>query len=106
MKTISLLHPIEVEGREPITSIILRRPRLKDVEAMNKAMLADGVSIIGSAAASDNAAGMMIGGIALIASMNNLDLDVIREMDLEDFTALQEDLASFFPQVRSGTAGG
>lgn len=122
MKTIKLAHPIEIEGREPLATIILRRPRLRDVEAMNRAMRDAGGDLAATVLATDaesiaistgsapaapraNAEAAISGGIALLASMNNVSPDVIREMDVEDFTALQDDLAGFFQQVRLSNPG-
>ena len=124
MKTIKLAHPIEIEGREPLATIILRRPRLKDVEAMNKAMRLAGGSVTGTISDTDAesiaiatgerphgeipAAGggaAIAGGIALLASMNGVDPGIIREMDVEDFAGMQEDLAGFFQQVRLSNPG-
>jgi hypothetical protein len=44
----------------------------------------------------------MMAGIALIAAVTELPVDVVEEMDARDFTALSEKLADFLPKPASG----
>jgi hypothetical protein len=44
----------------------------------------------------------MMAGIALVAAVTELPVEVIEEMDARDFTAISEGLADFLPKPASG----
>ena len=74
-------------GGTKITKVTLRRMKVKDIKAIE-------------AAGKD---GNMAAGVAALAAACDLPSEVIEEMDVEDFTALSEKLASFLPKVRPNT---
>lgn len=111
MEHVPLKYPIERIDAEPVTHIVIRRTRLRDVDAMNKAIREAGGTLDAIAAAGtddsvvsdrDAAAGLA-GTVAMIASMNDLDPEVLRDMDLDDFAEVQRRLAGFTPQAPGAT---
>ena len=107
MERVTLKYPIERIDADPVTHIVIRRTRLRDVDAMNKAIREAGGTLdaIAAAGTDDNivsdrdAAAGLAGTVAMIASMNGLDVEVIRDMDLDDFTEVQLRLAGFTQPV-------
>lgn len=78
MNKITLKYPIQFEGGE-LKEISVRRPKVKDVTESKK----------GKAENSDQE-------IALIAKLSGLPPAAIEDLDLADYTAIQEVLQSFF----------
>lgn len=74
---IELVYPITVDGKE-IKTVELRRPKVKDLKVAAK---------VGKDAMDQET--------ILIANLADLPIDVVEEMDLADYTALQEKLKSF-----------
>ena len=72
-----LVYPITVDGKE-IKEVELRRPKVRDLKAAAK---------IGKDAMEQET--------LLIANLAGLPVDAVEEMDLADYTALQEKLKSF-----------
>ena len=125
MQPYTLKFPIERDGADPITTLSVRRPRLRDIEAFNKAMRAAGGSMENLAAlarATDAASlaaatgeapapelpgvdpgAQLAAAVAMLASMNGLDPDVLMDLDPEDFSDLQVLIAGFQQAVRPAT---
>lgn len=78
MTTVNLKYPIEFEGGK-LTEIKLRRPIVRDIMESKR----------GRTESSDQE-------IALIAKLAMLPPSAIEEIDLLDYTAIQEQLQSFF----------
>ena len=74
---IDLVYPVTVDGKE-IKAVELRRPKVKDLKIAAK---------IGKDAMEQET--------LLIANLANLPVEAVEEMDLADYTALQEQLKSF-----------
>lgn len=85
-KTVRLADPITWEGRE-ITEITLSKPRVKDLKRMHAAL----------AGIEDR----LEQGIVMAAALTGLPVEAIEELDTDDFTAISEVIADFFPK---GTA--
>ncbi len=117
----TLLYPIERDGADPIRTLMMRRPRLRDIEAMNRAIAASGARVddliaatnaasMGaegavSPAKADETNGAMAGAIALVASMNGLAPADLMDMDAEDFALMQGVLANFTRAGQPAAAG-
>ena len=76
MTTITLKHPITVDGRE-VAKLTLRRPKVRDLERMDKV------------------SGEIAKAVTLVADLAELSPDQVRELDAEDFTAVAEALGDF-----------
>ena len=76
MTSIKLKHPIVADGRE-ITELALRRPKVRDLERMDKV------------------SGEIAKAVTLVADLAELSPDQVRELDAEDFTAVAEALGDF-----------
>jgi len=80
MTVITLREPISTaEG--VISTVMLRRPKVKDLKKVDAAR-AEG--------------GDMQAGIAMVAAITGLSVEVVDEMDAADFTTISEALADFF----------
>ena len=77
MTSITLKHPITVDGRE-VSEISLRRPKVRDLERMDKV------------------SGEMAKAVAMVGDLAELTPDQVREIDAEDFSAVAEKLGDFF----------
>lgn len=109
-KTIPLAYPVEHDGGT-LTEIVLRRPRGRDVMAMQDALaeagaearalappsLTDAAPAPAMTALSPKAA--MAVSFALVASMNDVSPDVIADLDMEDIGKVTAALGDFFPAV-------
>ncbi|MBY0401804.1 phage tail assembly protein [Myxococcota bacterium] len=84
-KTIPLDFPVEREGGE-ITELVIRRPKAKDL-ALVEEVRAKGEGVEEA--------------IALLAILSGQPVEVIEEIDFEDFTRASEALADFFPQGKA-----
>ena len=76
MITITLKHPIKIDGRE-VAQLTLRRPKVRDLERMDKV------------------SGEMAKAVALVADLAEITPDQVRELDAGDFTAVAEALGDF-----------
>jgi hypothetical protein len=85
-KTFALSDPIEHDGRL-ITEVQISKPKVKDLKRMNAAL--DGVT------------DQLDQGIVLAATLTGLPVEVIEELDADDFTAISEVIADFFPQAKA-----
>ncbi len=74
--TIKLKYPVTVDGAE-ISQITLRRPKIRDLESMDKV------------------AGEMKKVVMLIASLAEMAPDQVRELDAEDLGSIAETLGDF-----------
>ena len=109
-KAIPLAFPVEHDGGT-LTEIVLRRPRGRDVMAMQDALaeagadaralaapsLTDAAPVSAMTALSPTAA--MAVSFALIASMNDVPAAVIADLDMEDIGKVTAALGDFFPAV-------
>lgn len=89
-KTVRLSQPISWEGQE-ITEVTITKPKVKDLKRMN-AQLAD----------IDD---QLEQGIAMAAALSGLPVEAIEELDTDDFTAVSEVIADFFPQATASRNG-
>lgn len=85
-KIIPLCAPILHDDKE-ITQVMLRRPKVKDLKRLNAAL--DGVT------------DQLDQGIVLAATLTGLPVEVIEELDADDFTTISEVIADFFPQAKA-----
>ena len=76
METVKLKYPVEISGANAGV-ISLRRPKVRDLEAM------------------DRIQGDTQKSLMLIAHLAELDPDTIRELDAEDFAAISKVVAGF-----------
>ncbi len=76
-KTITLKYPFEHDGMN-ITELPLRRPKVGDMEAMEK-----------------NGSSEMAKAIGLTARLSGLAPDAVRKIDGEDFIAINKVLSDF-----------
>lgn len=83
---IALVHPVTVDGTE-ITALTLRRPKVRD-----------------QIAAQDGGGTDADKEIRLCALLTNVSEAVLRELDLEDYIALQQAMKGFFPAPPDGGA--
>ncbi|MEJ1939290.1 phage tail assembly protein [Nostoc sp. NIES-2111] len=81
---VTLVRPIKVEERM-ITEVTIRRPKVRDLRAMEKLREPGGTDL-------DQ-------GIAMAAALCNLPLVAMDEMDAEDFAAISEVLGGFLPRT-------
>jgi hypothetical protein len=81
---VKLAHPIEV-GNGTIAEVTIRRPKVRDLRAMEKAR-EPGVSEIDQ-------------GVAMAATLCDLPLEAMDEMDAADFAAISEALGGFLPKA-------
>lgn len=85
----TLKHPVDVEG-ETVETVSLRRPKVRDMRAIEEA----------------KDEGEIGQTIALIAAITGLKPEIIEEFDAEDYVALSERIADFFPQGQPQGRGG
>lgn len=88
MTSISLKHPIIINGAT-VGTLMLRRPKVRDLEAMEQGAKSD-----------------IAKSVTLIANLTEQTPDTIRELDAEDFRSISEVLAGFLgvePGQLSGT---
>ena len=105
-ETITLADPVEFSGPDGpaiLTEVTLRRPKVNDIAAMNEAieraggrLTVDPVSGEVDAASISNVA-QMRGTIALVASMNRVDPEVIGDLSFDDFAKVMKVLPRFMP---------
>ena len=89
-RTFRLSDPINWEGRQ-ITEVTMTKPRVKDLKRMNAAL--DGIT------------DRLDQGIVMAATLTGLPVEAIEEMDTDDFTAISEVIADFFPKGTASPPG-
>ena len=82
--SVTLARPIRVEERM-ITEVTIRRPKVRDLRAMEKMREPEGTEL-------DQ-------GIAMAAALCDLPLEAMDEMDAADFAAVSEVLGGFLPKA-------
>lgn len=85
MHTFSLSYPVEHDGKS-ITSVELRRPKVKDIAAAEQARKDKGDFAV---------------GVVLIARVSGLPESVVEEIDAEDFVPLAECLEDFMTRHKA-----
>lgn len=86
---VALAIPVEWQGQK-IAEVAVRRPKVKDLRVID-------------AASRDKS--QLDQGAAMIAQLTGLHPDAVDELDAQDFTAISEVIAGFFPQGRGQQAG-
>jgi len=81
---VKLARPIRAEERM-ITEVAIRRPKVRDLRAMEKMRQPGGTEL-------DQ-------GIAMAAALCDLPLEAMDEMDAADFAAISEVLGGFLPKA-------
>ena len=81
---VKLVRPIRVEERM-ITDVTIRRPKVRNLRAMEKMRELGGTEI-------DQ-------GIAMAAALCDLPLEAMDDMDAADFAAISEVLGGFLPKA-------
>ena len=81
---VRLVRPIRVEERM-ITEVTIRRPKVRDLRAMEKMREPDSTEL-------DQ-------GIAMAAALCDLPVEAMDEMDAADFASISEVLGSFLPKA-------
>ena len=89
-KTVRLTQPIAWDGKT-VTEVQVRRPKVKDLRAMER----------------DNSAAVtqIDQGVAMAALLTELPVEILDEMDAVDFAAVSEVIAGFLPQVPALATG-
>lgn len=80
-----LQHPVSI-GPATYTVLTCRRPKVKDIAAMDVA-----------SKDTENSA-ELTGAIVLISLLAGIPISVVDELDVEDFTKLSEHVLSFLPK--------
>jgi len=81
---VTLAYPLQLEDRM-ITEVAIRRPKVRDLRAMEKAREPGSTDL-------DQ-------GIAMAAALCDLPLAAMDEMDASDFAAISEVLGGFLPKA-------
>ena len=87
---VKLSHPFKV-GDKTIAEVTIRRPKVRDLRAMEKAREPGATDI-------DQ-------GIAMAAALCDLPLEAVDEMDAVDFAAISEVITRFLPQAPASKGG-
>ena len=89
-KTVPLEFPIEWDGKT-ISEVTLHRPKGKDMRRI--------------AEAENSSSNKMEAGAVMVATLSDLPDGAIDELDFEDFTAISEAIADFFPKSAGQAVG-
>lgn len=89
-RIVRLADPITWEGHA-VTEITLAKPRVKDLKRMQAAL--EGVE------------DKLEQGIVMAAVLSGLPVEAIEELDTDDFTAISEVIADFFPKGTASAHG-
>jgi len=81
-KTVRLSQPIVWDGKT-VTEVQVRRPKVKDLRAMERD--------------TTNTTSQIDQGVAMAALLTELPVEIIDEMDAVDFAAVSEVIAGFLP---------
>jgi len=87
---LKLSRPVEV-GDKTIAEVMIRRPKVRDLRAMERAR--------------EPGATEMDLCIAMAAELCDLPLEVVDEMDAADFAAISEVITRFLPQAPASKGG-
>ena len=87
---VTLFHPLKV-GDKTIAEVTIRRPKVRDLRAMEKAR-EPGSSEMGQ-------------GIVMAATLCDLPLEAMDEMDAADFAAISEAITGFLPKASASKGG-
>lgn len=85
MKTINLKYPVTHDGKE-VAQVTVRRPKVKDIRKIEENPDISDVDR----------------GALMIAQLCDLPVEVVDEMDAEDFMALSEASSAFLPGAATG----
>jgi hypothetical protein len=89
MSTVTLKFPFEFEGHT-ISSLTFRRPKVKDIEAIQNAV---------------DTAGEVAASIVSVSKLTGLSEAAVREIDGDDFIVIAETMSSFLPRTPTGQNG-
>lgn len=89
MTTVALKFPFEFEGRT-ITSLTFRRPKVKDIEAIQTAV---------------DTSGEVTASIVSVSRLSGLSEAAVREIDGDDFIIIAEAMSNFLPRSPTGPNG-
>lgn len=81
---VKLRRPVTV-GEQTISEVTVRRPKVKDLRAMEKAREPGGTE--------------MDQGVAMAAALCDISVEFIDEMDAVDFASISEVITSFLPKA-------
>lgn len=84
--TFKLKVPLARKEGDTISSVTMRRMKVKDMRAIEKARIASNEVDAGAVA---------------LAALTDLPIEVIDEMDIEDFTVLSERMVDFLPKPKA-----
>lgn len=87
---VALAVPVEWQGQK-IAEVSVRRPKVKDLRAIE---------------AASRGQSQLDQGASMIAQLTGLPVEAVDELDAQDFTAISEVIAGFFPQGRGPQGGG
>ena len=88
---LKLSHPVKV-GDKPVAEVTIRRPKVRDLRALERAR--------------EPGMNQMEQSIAMAAALCDLPVETMDDMDATDFAAISEVITSFFPQVPASRGGG
>lgn len=89
MSTVTLKFPFEFEG-QTITSLTFRRPKVKDIEAIQTAV---------------DTSGEVTASIVSVSRLSGLSEAAVREIDGDDFIVIAEAMSRFLPRSPTGQNG-
>jgi hypothetical protein len=89
-KIVRLTQPIVLDGKT-ITEVQVRRPKVKDLRAMERE--------------NNGTATQIDQGVAMAALLTELPVEIVDEMDAVDFAAVSEVIAGFLPQGPAPATG-
>ena len=87
---VTLFHPLKV-GDKTIAEVTIRRPKVRDLRAMEKAR--------------EPGSSEMDQGIAMAATLCDLPLEAMDDMDAADFASISEVITRFLPQAPASKGG-
>ncbi len=82
--------PLKI-GDRTVAEVTIRRPKVKDLRAMEKAR--------------EPGSSEMDQGIAMAATLCDLPLEAMDEMDAADFAAISEAITGFLPKASASKGG-
>jgi len=83
---VGLTSPLKI-GEKIVTEVTIRRPKVRDLRAMEKARGPGSTE--------------MDQGIAMAAALCDIPLDAMDEMDAVDFASISEVLSGFLPKAQA-----
>ena len=88
---VKLSHPLKA-GDKIIAEVTIRRPKVRDLRALERAR--------------EPGMDQMEQSIAMAAALCDLPVETMDDMDAADFAAISEVITSFFPQAPASKGGG